>query len=431
MGGNRNKHERRLSTRPGVVAKPRNRKLGAPGHLTGAAAGFATDTLVAISPLRNRITNFLAKSCIMDTINRVSAFCRNLGFFKTGLTSFLFLTATLVAIGAAAPENGPDFSKFAMIPPGADLIAAAAERNISLSAVDPAGEPGALNPGDSFTAVVTLCEKGGKRTQWLLYLKALAEKPKETGKTNETIVLYSGRSNRFEFASSPAEVCLETIGPFTGSTAKKTKVQDKSETFTLDKGLLSLGLDQAARIVWRAVQANENGHFYFDSAPPNAKQIAEATRIADKLQLTLEEERALGGGIPALFSYFEVVQHTEGLEDILVKVIRKPSLWSIIRHVGVSVNLRFQLKQITPAAPDSWGSLAGPALYYFPLALELNNQVALTVTFAVTNPRPPLLCCGGIIGMLAERPGDKETYLIMRIVSARLASGLPVDGLKR
>jgi hypothetical protein len=367
---------------------------------------------------------------VSGTIRGVIASCRTYALLIRRAAFVFFVTVLLVGRLCAA-ESAPDFTKFAVIAPGADLVSAAKARKIPLSGSDSAGEPGVLNPGDSFAAVVTLCEKGGKRTQWLLYLTALADKPKESEKPSEPIVLYSGRSNRFEFASSPAQVRLETIGPFTGTPSKKTKVQQQSETFTLDKGLLSLGLDQAARSVWRAVQANESGHFYFDSQPPNAKQMAEAGRVAEKLQLTVEEERALAGGIPALFSYFDVVQHTEGLEDILLKVVRKPSLWSIIRHIGVTVNLRFELKQITPAAPNSWGSLTSGPLYYVPLAVELNHQLALTVTFAVTNPRPPLLSCGGIIGMLAERPGDKETYLTLRIVSARLAPSPRSDEPKR
>src|SRR5262249_24097528 len=111
----------------------------------------------------------------------------------------------------------------------------------------------------------------------------------------------------------------------------------------------------------------------------------------------------------------------EGLENILLKVIRKPSLWSVIRHVGVTVNLRINVKGMMPADPKPWGALAGDAPYYFPLTLDLNGQPALNGTFIVTSPRPPLLSCGGIIGMLAEKPGDNETYLILRIVSARLA----------
>ena len=318
-------------------------------------------------------------------------------------------------------ESGPDFAKLAPIPAGQDVVATAQSHHIPLSGNDSVGEAGVLNPGDSFTALVTLCEKGSKRTQWLLYLEALAASPRELrNKSSEPLVLYSGRSNRFEFASSPALVRLHTIGPFGGTTAKKQSRED-SATFSLDKGLLSMGLDSAAAIIWRAVQMNESGAFYFGSSPPNAGQLREARRVAERLQLTVEDERALAGGIPALFSYFDVVEHTEGLEDILFKVVRKPSLWSVIRHVGVKVNLRFDVKHVTPAKPEEWGLPTGSAIYYFPLGVDLNGQPALKVTFAVTSARPPLLACGGIIGMLAERPGDKETYLTLRIVSARLA----------
>jgi len=105
-------------------------------------------------------------------------------------------------------------------------------------------------------------------------------------------------------------------------------------------------------------------------------------------------ERALAGGIPALFSFFDVVQHTEGLEDILLNVVRKPSLWSVITHIGVSVNLRVDVKNMLPADPTPWGSLSGSPMYYFPLMLDLNRELALKVTFVVTSPRPPLLACG-------------------------------------
>jgi hypothetical protein len=336
---------------------------------------------------------------------------------------FAIWFALLAQDAFCTDDSAPDFAKLAPIPAGQDVVGTAQSHRIPLSGSDSAGEPGVLNPGDSFTALATLCERGGKRTQWLLYLEALAASPRELrDQSSEPLVLYSGRSNRFEFASSPALVRLQTIGPFTGAAAR-TKPREDSATFSLDKGLLSMGLDRAAAITWRAVQMHESGAFYFGSSPPNAGQLSEARRVAERLHLTLEDERELAGGIPALFSYFDVVQHTEGLEDILFKVVRKPSLWSVIRHVGVKVNLRFDVKHVTPAKPEEWGLPTGSAIYYFPLGIDLNGQPALKVTFAVTSARPPLLACGGIIGMLAERPGDKETYLTLRIVSARLASG--------
>ena len=109
--------------------------------------------------------------------------------------------------------------------------------------------------------------------------------------------------------------------------------------------------------------AKENGRFWFDSKPPDAARITEARAVAERLHLTIEEERALAGGIPAMLSFFDVVQHTEGLEDILLKVIRKPSVWSVIRNVGVSVNLRIGVKEMVPADPALWDSVPARPIF--------------------------------------------------------------------
>jgi hypothetical protein len=55
--------------------------------------------------------------------------------------------------------------------------------------------------------------------------------------------------------------------------------------------------------------------------------------------------------------------------------------------------------------------------YTFPLALRVNRQPALTTTLVVAPARPPLLECVGIVGLLAEKPTDKNTYLLLRIIS--------------
>jgi hypothetical protein len=56
------------------------------------------------------------------------------------------------------------------------------------------------------------------------------------------------------------------------------------------------------------------------------------------------------------------------------------------------------------------------------MLFELNNDNVFNVTLVVTAPRPPLLACGGVIGLLAEKAGDKDTYLTLRIVSAHSSS---------
>jgi hypothetical protein len=322
-------------------------------------------------------------------------------------------------------EAGPDFAKLAPITPCPALVKVAQTNRIPLEKIDPPSEPGRLEAGDSFTALVTLCEKGGHRTQWLLYLEALAGQPKEAaeGKPPRKFVLYSGRGNKLEYTSTRAKVRLRTIGPFAAAGGSAGKLQDHSDSFALEKDFLALGLEQASAKIYQKEQTKAEGHFWFGSNLPNAAQVDEGKKLAEALKLTDADERALGALIPAMLSYFEVVEHTEGLEDILLRVVEKPSLWSVVRHMGVSVDLELDSKHFAPADLTSWGLPASQAAYYFPITLELNHRLALTVTFVVTNPRPPLLACGGVVGMLAERPGDKQTYLTMRVISARCAAG--------
>jgi hypothetical protein len=162
-----------------------------------------------------------------------------------------------------------------------------------------------------------------------------------------------------------------------------------------------------------------NDASWFDSKPPSAAESAKARSAAESMHLTMEEEHALGGMFPALFSYADIIENTEGLEHIMMKVVEKPSILSVVGHLGVSINFMFDTANFGPEdlVPLGWNG-SQPA-YHFPIRLEINNRLALRVTFVVTSPRPPLLTCGGIVSMLAENPSDKSTYLTWRIISAR------------
>jgi hypothetical protein len=330
----------------------------------------------------------------------------------------------LAADCARAAEQAPDFSKLALVPPCASLVAAAATNHIPLERIDPLGEAGKLNPGDGFTGLITLCEKGGRHTQWLLYLQALpAASNTPARKASAPMIVYSGRGTKFEYAPASAVVRLQTFGPFSPAGDKRTSTKSRAMDvqFPLNRGFLGLGLEHAAAAIHRLEQAKAKGGLWFGETPPTAAQKAEAVKLAEQLQVTTDEERAVGGLAPALISYLEVIQHTEGLEAIMLKVIEKPSVWSVLRHVGVTADLMVDSKHISPMDAAGWRVPENPPAYDFPMLLELNHQLALTVTFVVTSPRPPLLACGGIIGLLAEKPGDPETYLTLRVISARSA----------
>jgi hypothetical protein len=314
------------------------------------------------------------------------------------------------------------------VPPCSPLVAAARTNQIPLDQIDPPAPGNSLDPGDSVTALVTSREKGARHTQWLVHVQVVAPRPDELpDKPPAPMVMHTSTGNKLEFTSSPAIVSLRTLGPFADPNAKRRspKAGDKSARFSLNQDFLGLGLDKAASIALRfrkTKRADLKGGFSFGSKPFSEAEVATGRKLAEMMRITADEERALAGTAPALISYFGIVQRTSGLEDILFKILDMPSLWSIMRNGGINTFFQMRSEHITLANGADWSLPPAQPVYHLPMVLELNNQPALNITLVVTAPQPPLLTCGGIIGMLAERPGDKENYLTLRIISARRAA---------
>jgi hypothetical protein len=349
----------------------------------------------------------------------------------------LILLSLILAVRALGALGGDSNAavKFRPIPPCSPLVSAAKALQIPTDSIDPAVSTTNLNPGDSISALLTLFEKGGRRTQWLLFLQALGEASGEGAKPHGPMKLYSNRGSKLEFVSLLKSGSLRVLGPFVESDAKKKqpKMNDETDRFVLDEGFLALGFDQAAATILRIRESKGKGTFNFKSSPFSDAEIARGRELAEKVHLTDAEERSLAGGVPALISYFDILQHASGLEDIAMRVVARPSIWSIVRHVGVTASIYFRQEQIQKGTFEQVGmsnlkALAGEPsgsagrpefVYHVPLEMQLNNQPALNVTLFATAPRPPLLLCGGVVGLLAEKPGDKETYLTLRVISAK------------
>jgi hypothetical protein len=305
--------------------------------------------------------------------------------------------------------------------PFPSVVAAAQANRIPLDGIDSLAETNTINPGDSLTALVTLREKGNPRTQWLICLQAVAPAPREQLKTpTTTAVIHNTLGNKLKFVSVPTFVAVRTLGPFAEPGAKnKAKAADKTTRISLDKGFLALGLDHAAAALLRLKDdTNFTRLFEWGTTPFSETQIADARKFLDVWKLTPAEERALGGSQLALVSYLQTVRSTPGLEDIVAKVLELPSAWSLVRHGGVGSTLfRWQANgvELRKERPGS------PRLYTVPMVLELNKQPALNLTLMVVKPQSPLLPCAGIITLVAHKPGDAETILMLHLMSARRA----------
>ena len=343
---------------------------------------------------------------------------------KRTTAAFLLLLLTgVLGTRLNGQEAARDFvARLAPVSPFPALVTAAEASNIPLDRIDPRTETETINPGDSFTALVTLCKKGSPRTQWLLYLRAEAADPQaQATNSKETMVIYNTLGNKLEFVSSPTIAVLCTLGPFAESQGKvrPPKTTEKNARFALDKGWLGLGLDQAAEVFLRLKESKVKGPIASGTVPFSDAQIIAGRKLASALKLTTEEERACAGTYPALLSYFRTAQQTPGLNNILEKIVDRPSVWSLTRNLGVkTIGFSWQLERLAPADGPSWGLPTGQPVYYCPMVLVLNSHPALNLTLVVTAPHPPLLTCAGVIGVLAEKPDDKDTYLTLRIVSA-------------
>jgi len=338
----------------------------------------------------------------------------------------IFLSAFCFAGQLLGAESKPKvIPRLSPVVAFSNLTLVAERSHIPLGLIDPSSDDTLLNPGDSITTLVTLFEKGDRRTQWLIHLEATASALKvQSNKTSAPMILYSSTGSKIQFDPVPAQVKLRILGPFPESEMRQRapKVQDKTAEFSVDKGYLSLGLDRAAAIIAELKERQVKGSFNFSGQPFKADTIDRDRKLAESLHITHEDEQAVAGSIPALLSYFSVVQQIPGLQDIFLKVVDMPSLWSIIRHTGVSANITVETDDIKRAALDSWCLPSESPAYFFPLLLDLNDHPALRLTLVVSNPRPPLLACGGIVGFLAEKPGDQHTFLTLRIVGAHRSS---------
>jgi hypothetical protein len=352
------------------------------------------------------------------------------------LGRLVFFGAILLAARLGHAGGAHDFlARLEPTPPFPAACAAANTRGIPVSGIDPPATGATLAPGDSVTTLVTLHEKGRHATQWLLYFQVTNNVPVAAAKPQPPpMVMYTSTGGHFEFSRSPARLRVRTLGPFPEPNAKRRSspaFDDDSAAISVNQAFLGIGLDQGAAAVIRWVNAgrqtggtNFMDLFRYSPKPFGSSRTNHDRLLAAQWRVTPGEERSVAGWMPALTSYFGTVQQTPNLQGIMLKVLDLPSLWSIVRNRGLKVYFRIDHDQADRFSPANWGLPSDSPVYSLPTVLTINNHRALTVTLIVTAPRPPLLACGGIIGLLAENPADKENYLTLRLISAHCQSGL-------
>lgn len=285
----------------------------------------------------------------------------------------------------------------------AALVQAAAEHRVPIEGFSAAGEPRHLTLGDEVTALVTLRERKGER-QWLIHLRAAppsAAEQKEHPPRDLTLTAVSGRVHHFPTGGGLA-LDTATFGPVGGGRAGQPTLQ-RARAF-VSPDLLAIGLEESCR-------TNLDLTSRYPAPPPGT--------TAPPATLTEAEERAMLTFMPALMSFYDVVQNTPGLRDILWSLIEKPSAWSVVKRGGrVDTNLELGDNSVAPTGIPGWPG-STPPRYRMSFALSFNGHPALNCSLFVTAPVTPLLTTAGIVALVAEPPGRTDKHLEIRLVAAR------------
>ncbi|MCA8977459.1 MAG: hypothetical protein KDC98_22240 [Planctomycetes bacterium] len=132
------------------------------------------------------------------------------------------------------------------------------------------------------------------------------------------------------------------------------------------------------------------------------------------------EVRPMAIGLVSLIALLQVVQNDDVLEDYFWLVVQKPSVWSVIKGMGVAASLRASperstpVSRLPPALPAAW-----PA-YAMPLRVDVNDTAALLADVIAVQPTRPYALCAGIVAAAARHPTQQDLRFDVQLLAARL-----------
>ncbi|MFT7484478.1 MAG: hypothetical protein ACI9F9_000318 [Candidatus Paceibacteria bacterium] len=119
----------------------------------------------------------------------------------------------------------------------------------------------------------------------------------------------------------------------------------------------------------------------------------------------------------SLVSLIGLAQGDDLLSDLMWDVIDKPSIFSVLSSLGVTVNVTPRHDLAIQLNGDVEGlDVPGP-LWIFPMSFSINGQAALHLDLAVANPSPPWAMTSGIVAFRGQHP-TKSVNVRARLVGA-------------
>ncbi len=340
----------------------------------------------------------------------------------------LLATACTAAVAPAGAPVLPEFVPLRWLPDIRSVLArdSVATRDVALAPAD-----AVPLKGDTLTILVQELD-AGKPRQWAVVLSLQDLKPKERLMRSPGFTMYlnTGYSARFGPAP-PTAVLIHVFGPYS---PKRGGASPKAiwSGALVNPEFLRLGLERTAALFSRI--SHDSGsdprlkglHFTLSvsSNPFPRDQVARDRAATAALEITDAESRAYAGFIPAMMAFFQIVNQTPGMRELLFKILDVP-WWQLVAHGGNISNVSFELlPPFDRLPPSGWGLPPDMNVYSLGLRVSVYGKPTLLCKLALTQPRVPLFNSAGIVGLAVMRPDGKGPRLMIRVMAGSAAHPL-------
>lgn len=277
----------------------------------------------------------------------------------------------------------------------------------------------AFAEGDELVFLAEMRE-GAARSQWLVRLEWINDQ----GSQGKNVKRFASTGDVFEYSTDKGVISVTTIGPVSANSVEEpASVADSIE---VEMDYLRLGFHESTAL-WaemdRRRAANpELPRFWFytnRTKPVDDATVAQQQSIMAAYGVTHEQLRALSGLGVAFDAFFAQLNRTPGVSDIMWKIAKKPSLFSLVRGLRTDVS---NYESDLAVGPAAWGLPSDADCLTNSLLVKLNGRPGMRVDLFVLPPRGVLLASAGVVGLIA-RPGESsdDKMLVIRLMGAKRA----------
>ncbi len=270
-------------------------------------------------------------------------------------------------------------------------------------------------------AAIELNKGTNKQSYWMEL--SLGE-TSESEMQNSIGTLYTSTGRQFVFHSSKSTLHSHLYGPIRKKRLSKTK--DEQFEIEVNDDYLSLGLNhlheffEAAKRYRKQFPDGEPMAYTIRSTPFEDKEQLFPPEVLSIAQLSVASERAFVGAVPSLTEFFKIVTETDGLKDILIKLIPKSKLLGLLNPFskkGIQFNYGSPVPYQIDGAPFKLGL---DTIGVIPVTLSIGEEPLLNLLFYTTDPSYEWKACAGVVALSAQSASKPNDRCLIRTFPAAL-----------